>query len=130
GRVNYGKDQWGLPGQIAYFPEGTSCGPQENDEPRFGLTIQFGGASGSGYRSERQAKAGTEELKQVGTFEKGVFRRSDPASGERRNQDGFEAVWEHVNRRKLDYPKPRYGSPVLMQAEGFAWQASAGQPGV
>lgn len=128
GKVNYGPDQWILPGQIAYFPEGVPYGPEESDTPRFGLTIQFGGASGSGYLSEDQVKRATEELKQVGTFEKGAFKRADARPGERRNQDAFEAVWEYVNGRKLAYPQPRYQAPVLMKPENFNWVEQAGAP--
>src|SRR5262249_47641522 len=39
------------------------------------------------------------------------------------------AVWEHVNKRKLVYPKPRYGEAILMKPENFAWEAVEGQAG-
>jgi hypothetical protein len=56
-----------------------------------------------------------------------VFRRE---SGEgRKNQDGYEAVWEHVNKRPLEYPKPRYQSPILTNPENFEF-LDFGQPGV
>src|SRR5262249_5063351 len=37
--------------------------------------------------------------------------------------------WEHVNRRKLVYPKPRYGEAILMKPENFDWESCEGQPG-
>jgi len=128
GRINYGPECWIEPGQIAYFPEGTPYGPEESDVERFGVTIQFGGASGAGFLSEAQVHAGMEEMKQFGVFEKGIFRRTDAQPGERRNQDAFEAVWEHANRRKLEYPQQRYDHPILMKPEHFEWQSDL--PGI
>ena len=71
--MNYGPDRWIAPGELAYFPEGTPYGPQDYDSERYGMTFQFGGASGSGYISLRRMAEGMEALKQFGTFEKGVF---------------------------------------------------------
>ena len=66
-----------------------------------------------------------EALEKFGTFDKGIFyRNDDPAPGERKNQDSFEAVWEHINQRKLEYPKPRYDEPVLMRPQNFEWLAT------
>jgi hypothetical protein len=71
-----------------------------------------------------------EEMKEFGTFEKGIFKRiGQVAPGEKRNQDAYEAVWEHVNKRKMIYPKPRYGEAILMKPENFDWEAVEGQPG-
>jgi quercetin dioxygenase-like cupin family protein len=127
---NYGPDRWIRPGEIVYFPEGVPYGPEDSDCQRFGITLQFGGASGNGFLSSRHTKQGMEELKQFGTFEKGVFFRSgDLAPGQRRNQDSFEAVWEHINQRNLEYPKPRYDEPVLMRPQNFEGQQTD-QPGV
>jgi hypothetical protein len=127
---NYGPDRWIRPGEIVYFPEGVPYGPEDSDCHRLGVTLQFGGASGNGFLSSRRTRQGMEELKQFGTFAKGIFHRNgDLAPGQRRNQDSFEAVWEHVNQRTLEYPKPRYDEPVLMRPQNFAWQDS-GQPGL
>ena len=69
-------------------------------------------------------------MKEFGTFEKGIFKRvGQLAPGEKRNQDAYEAIWEHVNKRKLVYPKPRYGEPILMKPENFEWEACEDQPG-
>ncbi len=121
---NYGPDRWIRPGEIVYFPEGVPYGPEDSDCTRLGVTLQFGGASGNGFLSSRRTKQGMEDLKQFGTFEKGVFYRNDAAPGQHRNQDSFEAVWEHVNQRKLEYPKPRYDEPIMMRPQNFDWQAS------
>lgn len=131
GRTNYGRGRWIEPGEIAYFPEGTSYGPEICDCDRLGITIQFGGASGAGFMSERQTQEGVQSLQQHGRFEAGIYRREDAAKpGERRNQDSYEAIWEVVNGRKLIYPAPRYDEPVLMRPQNFVWQDAPGQPGL
>jgi hypothetical protein len=122
---NYGPDRWIRPGEVVYFPEGVPYGPEDSDCQRLGITLQFGGASGNGFLSSRLTKQGMEELKRFGTFEKGVFYRGgDAASGQRRSQDSFEAVWEHINQRKLEYPKPRYDEPIMMRPQNFEWQGT------
>jgi hypothetical protein len=66
-----------------------------------------------------------------GTFEKGIFKREGQlAPGEKRNQDAYEAIWEHVNKKKLVYPKPRYGEAILIKPDGFEWDVCEDQPGL
>ena len=123
---NYGPDRWISPGEIVYFPGRRPLWPRRKRLHRLGITLQFGGASGNGFMSSRRTKQGMEELKQSGTFEKGIFyRNGDLEPGQRRNQDSFEAVWEHVNQRKLEYPKPRYDEPIMMRPQNFEWQDTA-----
>jgi hypothetical protein len=117
------------PGMIGYFPEGTPYGPQTSSVRSLTLVLQFGGASGNGYMTQRELEAGTAELKKQGTFEKGVFRRNDEVDG-KRNVDGYQAVWEFVNGRPMAYPKPRYHDPLMMDPEHFEWLPVEGQPGV
>jgi mannose-6-phosphate isomerase-like protein (cupin superfamily) len=131
GKQNYGEGKWIAPGEIAYFPEGTPYGPEQSNTERLSLTLQFGGASRSGFISSARVQKAMEEMKEFGTFEKGVFKRTGQlAPGEKRNQDAYEAVWEHVNKRKLVYPKPRYGDPILIKPENFEWESSKYEPGV
>jgi len=112
------------PGSIAYFPEGTRYGPQKSlSETSKTLVLQFGGASGNGYLSEARFQKGLAELKTQGTFENGVFTREKPGGG-KINQDAYEAVWEHVNRRSLVYPKERYQRPVFATPAHFDWVPS------
>ena len=130
GKQNYGEGKWIAPGEIAYFPEGTPYGPEQSDTERLSLTLQFGGASRSGFISSARVQKAMDEMKEFGTFEKGIFKRvGQLAPGEKRNQDAYEAVWEHVNKRKLVYPKPRYGEAILMKPENFEWEAVEDQPG-
>ena len=74
-------------------------------------------------------RKGTEELRKFGSFEGGVFRRNDDVEG-RRNTDAYQAIWEHVHGRRMDYPKPRYGDPIMLDPANHEWLAVAGMPGV
>lgn len=131
GKQNFGKDKWIAPGEIAYFPEGTPYGPEQSDTERLSITLQFGGASRSGFISSARVQKAMDEMKEFGTFEKGIFKRvGQLAPDEKLNQDSYEAIWEHVNKRKLVYPKPRYGEPVLMRPDNFDWEAVEAEPGV
>jgi hypothetical protein len=124
GAYDFGADGVMHPGSIAYFPEGTRYGPQKTVDPKtLTLVLQMGGASGNGYMSEREFQRGLAELKTLGSFKDGVFTREKPGGG-KINQDAYEAVWEHVNRRELIYPKERYTRAVFMEPENFAWVPS------
>ncbi|HWE74493.1 MAG TPA: hypothetical protein VG328_15120 [Stellaceae bacterium] len=116
-------------GWIGYFPEGTWYGPQAPaTSERITLVLQFGGASGQGFISTRQMQQGYAALAKIGTFDAGVFHRTDGVG--RKNQDAFEAIWEHVAGRPLAYPPPRYDEPILMNPAHFAWVPDRAQPGV
>jgi hypothetical protein len=84
------------------------------------LVLQFGGASGSGYIGRDEQAALTAELRNLGEFKDGVFRRNDDVPG-KRNLDGFQAIWEHAKQRPLTYPKPRYDAPVFMDPDNYDW---------
>lgn len=131
GRVSYGPKRWIEAGEIGYFPEGLHYGPTEDhrDVGTSGLTLQFGGASGGGFLSSDQMLTATRELEALGTFEKGLFWRELP-SGKRKPQDAFEAMWEHVNGRRITYPKPRYADQIVMRPANYAWQNVPDAPGV
>ncbi|MEO3388099.1 hypothetical protein [Mesorhizobium sp. CAU 1741] len=116
-------------GDIGYFPEGTYYGPQEDiNRQRTGLILQGGGASGLGYMSAAQLRKGQEELEKVGTFAKGRFTRNgEPPENSR---DSYEAIWEHVFARPIDYPAARYEEPIIMRPGAFAWVADRDAKGV
>jgi hypothetical protein len=115
-------------GMLGYFPEGVPYGPQVNKTPIVSAVLQFGGASGSGYIHPREVKAGMETLKQFGEFKDGVFHRRDGAGN--RNMDAYQAIWEHLNKREMVYPKGRYDRSIVMDSVNFAWVPVAGAPGV
>ncbi len=133
GSTNYGPKQNLEEGDLAYFPEGTYYGPQNQKEvgkTSLAMVIQFGGPSGNGYMSLRQLFEGFDRLQTEGRFEDGVFRRNTPEPGGRVNRDAYEAVWEFHNGRSVVYPKPRFMDPVHLREKNFEWQPLAGQAGV
>jgi hypothetical protein len=107
------------PGSIGYFCESTYY-TQKADERSVTLLLQIGGPSGAGFMSREQLRKGIEELSTRGQFNDGVFTWHDN-QGKKHNQDSYEAVWEHVHQRKLNYAKPQFNGPILMRPECFAW---------
>ena len=69
--------------------------------------------------SQAQMRAAADDLRTVGHFEDGRFFREH---GEGKSGlDGFEALWEHHNGRPLEYPAPRYETPILINPNNFQW---------
>jgi hypothetical protein len=129
GKFNFGPKRFLSVGQVGYFPEGTLYGPQDDDEDeREQLTLQFGGASGDGYLTEREIKQATLDLAAEGRFEKGIFYPGPDSRKER--ADAYKALWEHATGRTLIYPAPRYDDPIMMKVANFDWVPLTGQPGV
>ncbi len=129
GVFDYAADGRLEPGSVGYFPEGTRYGPQTSDGDTWNLLLQFGGASGTGYTAEYEEDRAAGELKQRGTFDGGVYTTYKP-DGTKVNQDAYEAIWEHIHKRPLVYPKERYERPVFMRAEHFDWRPDPTQAGV
>src|SRR5215813_4606008 len=129
GEFDFDRNGKMTPGAFGYFPEGTPYGPQSSSVNSLTLVLQFGGASGNGYMTQEQLEAGIAELKKHGAFEKGVFHRNEGEAG-KRNVDGYQAVWEHVHKRPMNYPAQRYHDPVMMAPEHFDWVPVEGAPGV
>ena len=128
GDLNFDRDGKMTPGMLGYFPEGASYGPQTSEATAMTIVLQFGGPSGSGYLSRKEVNQGMNELRKSGTFEAGVYKRNPDAPG-KRNMDGFQAIWEHMHGRPLQFPKPRYAQPIMMDQAHYEWVASE-QPGV
>jgi hypothetical protein len=114
--------------QLSYFCEGTYYQQQGVGETET-LLLQSAGASGSGYMSFDQLYSTARDLIHKGKFVDGVYTWND-ADGKKHNVDGYQAVWEEANGRKLVYPKPRYDGPVILNPENFEWVPCAGSPGV
>ncbi len=131
GTLDYGRDGKLGAGMVGYFPEGMAYGPQTQnpDEVPRTLVLQCGGASGAGYLSRPESKAGMEALREIGEFADGVFRRDDGAAG-KRNMDGYQAIWEHVHGRPMTFPKPRYPQPIMMDPANYDWLPVGGEDGV
>ena len=128
GDGGFDRDGTMTPGTVGYFPEGTRYGPQTNKGELLTLVLQFGGASGNGYMSEEELSEAVRQLRAYGEFKSGVFH-ARPESG-RKNQDAYEACWEHHFKRKMSYPSERYHGPVFMNSAAFAWVPVEGQAGV
>jgi hypothetical protein len=128
GRFSFDKDGTMHPGGIGYFPEGTAYGPQTSAEDTIQLAMQIGGPSRSGYISEDERQTAVEALSKRGRFEKGKFFAHGDKTGA--GQDGFEAVWEYANGRRIKYPKKRLEKPLLVNPEVFEWLDVADAPGV
>jgi hypothetical protein len=120
GTMDFARNGKMTKGVFGYFPEGASYGPQSSEGTSYSAVLQFGGASGAGYLSRSQVRAGQSELEKIGTFEGGVFKRNDDVEG-RRNSDAYQAIWEHHNDKRLEYPKPRYRDPILLDPENYEW---------
>ena len=129
GEIQYAENKVLPAGWVGYFPEGTYYGPQIRKQGLYMLLCQFGGASGNGFMSEKQRKAGFESLRGKGRIEKGAFFYTDDQGAEQK-QDAFEAAWEKALNRKVDYPSPRYPEVIVMNPENYNWVASPDTPGV
>jgi hypothetical protein len=118
-------------GQLGYFTEGAPYGPQNDPlEPskpgeRTHLTLQFGGATGYGYLGPKRLRACRDELRRDGEFVDVFYRRHDG-----KTQNGLDAVWQHAFGTKMEYPKPRYPEPIIMDPTSFRWLPNADAPGV
>lgn len=131
GTLGSNKSDYIGPGQIGYYPE--NCYYQIDSSDSEIVLLQFAGPSGWGYLSYDQLYAAYAELAKLGTFRDGVFFRNPGANlapGQKRNQDGYEAIWEHIYGRPIEYPKPRYEAPVLMNPDNYPWVPDAGAKGV
>lgn len=118
GAVPIGRTMQVRAGEVAYFPEGVRYGPQEGGPDREVLVLQFGGSSGNGYLSPEQIDRGRTELAAVGSFDGGHFHRHG-GGGERRRQDAYEAVWEHVTGVSAVYPDAIVEAPIVMRPAAF-----------
>ncbi len=128
GELNFGRDGKLSAGMVGYFPEGVHYGPQTQHSGSLAVVLQCGGASGSGYPSRQEVKGAMDALEQFGSFEEGVYRRREGVPG-KRNLDGFQAIWEHINQRPMVYPKGRYPAPILMDPSHYAWTQVEGSAG-
>jgi mannose-6-phosphate isomerase-like protein (cupin superfamily) len=127
GEFDFGRDGKMTPGMVAYFPEGVYYGPQSSADDTVAAVLQFGGVSGNGYLSADEVNAGMTALQRDGDFENGVYRRRDGAEG-KKNQDAFEAIWEYVNGKRVNYVTAAYDGPVMVNPADHRWLPAS--PGV
>ncbi len=115
-------------GSIGYFCEGTHY-TQNGTGHSVTLLLQVAGASGDGYMSHRQLREGGAKLQKTGEFHNGIYTWVDE-KGTKHNKDGYEAVWEDLNKKKIRYPEPRYDQPIMFRPENFQYLSIRGVPGV
>ena len=121
GDYSIGKDKVLPSGWVGYFPESAYYGPQEQSSNMTMLVLQFGGPSLNGFASVRQRRTGYDSLlAKGGKFENGVHTWIDE-KGQKHNQDAFEAVWEHMYGKKIEYPKPRFADAIIMNPQAYDW---------
>ena len=123
GQVDYGD---GIPvhaGAVVYFPESVPYGYQTRKAGTVMLEVQFGGASGNGFLSREQVDAATASLKTRGSFENGMYVRTDSA-GKRHEEEPYEGIWKEVKGERIRYAPARYSNIVKMNPDHCAWVPS------
>ena len=105
-------------------------GPQK-DGVGIVVTCQFGDASGNGYATREQYRAGLAELKKrnEGVFEDGLYKRNPGVPG-LPVQDANEALFEFIRGRPIAYPPTGYMHTILINSNGVPWMPVDGFPGV
>jgi hypothetical protein len=104
GDMNLGEQGTLREGEVGYFPEGQTYGPQDDpitDPKQLQLVLQFGGASALGM-----------------------------GAGRGRGPDNKEAQAERRERREVKFPRPRYNGVVISNPVHFNWVPVAGWTGV
>lgn len=120
GDMNMGNGRVLREGSLGYFPEGTPYGPQDDGAGPLALVLQFGGASGYGYMSPAQYRAGRAALNEVGHFEGAVFVRKLDDGGVKKTFS-INAIWEEALKAKLLLPAPRYDQAIFINPRAFRW---------
>jgi hypothetical protein len=120
-------DQVQREGTVGYFCEGTRY-EQKAEGASLTLLLQTANASRSRYLSLGEIRRANMELQRIGRFEDGVYVATRDGVDVR--QDGYEAVWEHINGAPIAYSEPRYDRPILIAPDRFAYTPVSGAPGV
>lgn len=120
GQMNLGRGRILREGELCYFPEGTSYGPQDDPAGPVALVLQFGGASGYGYMSPQQYRQGREALRRIGRFEGPLYLREEE-HGRVSRKFSINAIWEQSLRQRMMIPAPRYDDVVIMKPRAYRW---------
>ena len=126
GEINYGPEQYIRAREMAYFPRGAYYGPQVKDTG-VGLLLQLGfheehqyGGTWANVREEA-----IKRLKEKGAFTEGVYVDTDPDTGERRERDSGQALYEEqyetLTGKRFVVPDQGYDTPILLHPQAFAY---------
>jgi hypothetical protein len=131
GTVNYAPGEDIPEGDIAYFPRGAYYGPQHKDQG-ISIAVQFGfeGEHQHGPSWDAYAADARRRLEERGRFERGLYVEVDPATGEERENDSIQAIYEEQyflrTGKKFVVPPEGYAAPILMHTRAFEYY-QAGQ---
>ncbi|MDA5192564.1 hypothetical protein [Govanella unica] len=131
GKFGDGKATDLAPGEVGYYGEGGYYSIDSTDS--LVLLLQFGGANGDGFTSYSDLFRAYHEMTKLGEFRNGVFfrnQRTNLPPDVKPNQDGYEALWQHINGKPVTYREPRYRNPVIMNPAHAAALPDAEQAGV
>ncbi|MGH7090699.1 MAG: hypothetical protein ACREFQ_17525 [Stellaceae bacterium] len=124
------KDGYLEPGDCGFYPEAVPYGPQLQHEPTIGLGLQFTGASLIRYVTHAELREARRRLAaEGGTFSGGVYTKLLP-DGRKINKDSHAACWEAITGHPLEFPEPRYETPIVMHEAGVLWTRDRRVPGV
>lgn len=133
GSVNFGPEQYIRTGEMAYFPRGAFYGPQVKDTG-VGCLLQFGFDEEHQYGGEwaQHREKAILSLQEKGSFEAGVYVDTDPETGERRERDSGQALYEEQYEAKtgkrFQVPQAGYDTPILLHPQAFTYHQAG--PGV
>ncbi len=119
-------------GDIGYFPHGAYYGPQHKESCTI-LGVQFGfnGEHQRGKRWEEHRAEAMNRLKSRGRIEKGIFIETDPVTGETRERDSVDALYDEryqmLTGKRLVIGPAAYEAPIVMHPKAFSYfQAGRG----
>lgn len=126
GEIDFGHELIARDGDFVYFPASTHYGITVRSEGCLVFTVQTHGPDWAYFPTRAEAGEGTRALQKISEVDRevGVVRWPDG-----RVQDTYEALWENLTGRPMEYPTPRYTTPCLIRSLGFAWRPTS-QKGV
>lgn len=127
GKMKYGSEVYES-GDCLYIPEGAYYGPikpVETGEQLHFADLQLEGPSGIPYPDPDEVVSAQRSLAETGTFEEGVYTF---ANG--RKRDAYEAILEQITGERIEYPRSRLNSYVVLRTTGIPWMAHASLNGV
>lgn len=117
-------------GEVGYYPEGVSYGPQMQDEPVTVLFMQFPGPSKIPYVTHSELSVARQQLvEEGGTFKDGVYTKVS-ADGSKVNKDSHGACFERATGMPLKIPAGRLAAPVFMRPQAYHWTPDRRIPGL